>query len=76
MDWRDDAACQSADPCLFDDIEHPGPALAYCRRCDVTAACLQWIRGEYRRGVHGYSGIAGGVVFRGGQRVDEREAVA
>jgi WhiB family redox-sensing transcriptional regulator len=49
MDWRHEAACRDEDPELFFPIGTTGPALhqiddakAVCRRCDVTADCLDW----------------------------------
>jgi WhiB family redox-sensing transcriptional regulator len=49
MDWRCNAACLDEDPELFFPVGTTGPALtqierakAVCRRCDVTAQCLEW----------------------------------
>ncbi|MGH8888021.1 MAG: WhiB family transcriptional regulator [Egibacteraceae bacterium] len=49
MDWRHHAACLDQDPELFFPIGTTGPALdqieqakAVCRRCAVTAQCLEW----------------------------------
>jgi WhiB family transcriptional regulator, redox-sensing transcriptional regulator len=53
--WRDDAACQHADPDLFFPIGTAGPALLQveearqvCRACPVRRPCLRWAleRGE------------------------------
>ena len=48
-DWREHAACRDEDPELFFPTGTTGPALAQveqakavCRRCPVTAQCLQW----------------------------------
>lgn len=49
MDWRHHAACRKEDPELFFPVGTSGPALlqvteakAVCRRCPVTAQCLNW----------------------------------
>jgi WhiB family redox-sensing transcriptional regulator len=51
QDWRADALCGGGkeDPELFFPIGTSGPAMlqteqakAVCRRCTVTAACLEW----------------------------------
>jgi Transcription factor WhiB len=41
--WRLHAACAGVDPEVFltDRGASPEPALAYCRRCEVRAECLQ-----------------------------------
>ncbi len=48
-DWRPRAACRDVDPELFFPIGSGGPSIAQaeqavlvCRRCDVTAQCLDW----------------------------------
>jgi WhiB family redox-sensing transcriptional regulator len=49
MDWRDKAACLTADPELFFPVGNTGPAVdqidkakAVCARCSVTEMCLQY----------------------------------
>jgi WhiB family redox-sensing transcriptional regulator len=49
MDWRDKAACLTADPELFFPVGNTGPAVdqiekakAVCGRCSVTETCLQY----------------------------------
>ena len=49
MDWRDKAACLTADPELFFPVGNTGPAVdqiekakAVCGRCTVTEMCLQY----------------------------------
>ncbi|MDX2705836.1 WhiB family transcriptional regulator [Streptomyces sp. PA03-6a] len=49
MNWRDAAACSDEDPELFFPISGSGlgmaqigEAKAVCRRCPVTARCLEW----------------------------------
>ena len=49
MDWRDKAACLTADPELFFPVGNTGPAVdqiekakAVCARCTVTEICLQY----------------------------------
>jgi WhiB family redox-sensing transcriptional regulator len=49
MDWRDRAACLTADPELFFPVGNTGPAVeqidrakAVCGRCTVTESCLQY----------------------------------
>ena len=49
MDWRDKAACLTADPELFFPVGNTGPAVdqidkakAVCARCSVTEQCLQY----------------------------------
>ena len=49
MDWRDKAACLTADPELFFPVGNTGPAVdqidkakAVCGRCSVTEMCLQY----------------------------------
>jgi WhiB family redox-sensing transcriptional regulator len=49
MDWRDKAACLTADPELFFPVGNTGPAVdqiekakAVCARCNVTEVCLQY----------------------------------
>jgi len=49
MDWRDKAACLTADPELFFPIGNTGPAVeqiekakAVCATCPVTEMCLQY----------------------------------
>jgi WhiB family transcriptional regulator, redox-sensing transcriptional regulator len=49
MDWRDRAACCSADPELFFPVGSTGPALdqladakSVCHRCPVIGQCLAW----------------------------------
>src|SRR6218665_2982343 len=49
MDWRDKAACLTADPELFFPVGHTGPAAAQiekakavCGRCWVIEICLQY----------------------------------
>ncbi len=49
MRWRDHAACRDEDPELFFPAGTRGPARAQiaraktvCRRCPVSAQCLQW----------------------------------
>src|SRR3712207_9095602 len=65
MDWRDKAACLTADPELLFPVGNTGPAVdqiekakAVCARCTVTEACLQYalethqdygVRSEERR---------------------------
>jgi WhiB family redox-sensing transcriptional regulator len=48
MDWRHRASCRDEDPELFFPVGTGGPALrqlaeakTVCRRCPVTAECLQ-----------------------------------
>jgi WhiB family redox-sensing transcriptional regulator len=49
MDWRDKAACLTADPELFFPVGNTGPAVdqidkakTVCARCTVTEICLQY----------------------------------
>ena len=49
MDWRDKAACLSADPELFFPVGNTGPAVdqivrakEVCARCGVTESCLAY----------------------------------
>jgi WhiB family transcriptional regulator, redox-sensing transcriptional regulator len=49
MDWRDKAACLTADPELFLPVGNTGPAVdqidkakSVCARCSVTEQCLQY----------------------------------
>ncbi|GAA4187752.1 hypothetical protein GCM10022288_13040 [Gryllotalpicola kribbensis] len=49
MDWRDKAACLTADPELFFPVGNTGPAVdqiekakQVCGRCPVTEVCLQY----------------------------------
>ncbi|GAA2080437.1 hypothetical protein GCM10009840_14850 [Pseudolysinimonas kribbensis] len=49
MDWRDKAACLTADPELFFPVGNTGPAVdqidqakSVCARCSVTEQCLQY----------------------------------
>lgn len=49
MDWRDSAACLTADPELFFPVGNTGPAIdqieaakAVCASCKVTETCLQY----------------------------------
>ncbi|GAA1689740.1 MAG: WhiB family transcriptional regulator [Microcella pacifica] len=49
MDWRDKAACLTADPELFFPVGNTGPAVdqiekakTVCGRCSVTETCLQY----------------------------------
>ncbi len=49
MDWRHHAECRDEDPELFFPVGTSGPALlqladakAVCRRCPVSAECLDW----------------------------------
>jgi hypothetical protein len=43
MDWRESAACMSADPRLFDAVtlDSAAPALAICAGCPVIADCAR-----------------------------------
>lgn len=48
-DWRDKAACRTADPAVFFPIGTTGPAVqqaekakAVCRGCPVVTECLDW----------------------------------
>ncbi|MGW7268126.1 WhiB family transcriptional regulator [Streptomyces sp. NPDC054842] len=60
-DWRESAACRTADPDLFFPIGNTGPALlqieeakAVCRVCPVRDACLEWaMDSEQTQGVWG-----------------------
>ena len=49
IDWRDKAACLTADPELFFPVGNTGPAIdqiekakSVCHRCTVTDMCLQY----------------------------------
>jgi WhiB family redox-sensing transcriptional regulator len=49
MDWRDNAACLTADPELFFPVGNTGPAVeqiekakSVCARCTMTEVCLQY----------------------------------
>ncbi|MGH8901289.1 MAG: WhiB family transcriptional regulator [Egibacteraceae bacterium] len=60
MSWRDHAACLGMDPELFFPSGLTGPALdqaerakAVCRRCDVTAQCLEWALENGQDGIWG-----------------------
>ncbi|MBV9142306.1 MAG: WhiB family transcriptional regulator [Pseudonocardiales bacterium] len=71
MDWRHRAACRDEDPELFFPVGTSGPALlqiteakAVCRRCPVSAECLNWALA---------SGQDAGVW--GGMSEDERRAL-
>lgn len=63
----DDAACNGADPRLFDVFTYPEalPALAYCAMCFVHDACLEVVRPQRSH----FDGVAGKVVWRNGYRV-------
>lgn len=60
-DWRTAAECAAMDPDIFFPIGTAGPALrdasralSVCRRCPVTAACLDWaLRSRQEFGVWG-----------------------
>jgi WhiB family redox-sensing transcriptional regulator len=43
-DWREVAACRSADPKIFFPPTelHSGPARLVCATCPVQRACLEW----------------------------------
>lgn len=60
-DWRDEAACATADPLLFDATSYDTarPALAYCETCPVTGWCRQ-SRGGSQSGL---TGVWGGRVY-------------
>ena len=65
MDWRDKAACLTADPELFFPVGNTGPAVdqidkakAVCARCTVTEICLQ-----YALETGQDSGVWGGLAF-------------
>ena len=71
MDWRDNAACLSADPELFFPVGNTGPAVeqidrakSVCSRCPVTEYCLQ-----YALDTNQDSGVWGGL------SEDERRAL-
>ena len=71
MDWRHRAACRDEDPELFFPVGTSGPVLlqiteakAVCRRCPVSAECLNWALA---------SGQDAGVW--GGMSEDERRAL-
>lgn len=70
-DWRLHATCIGTDTELFFPLGNTGPALAQaeqakavCRRCDVTAQCLEW---ALATGQH--NGVWGGM------SEDERQAL-
>ena len=72
MDWRDKAACLTADPELFFPVGNTGPAVdqiekakAVCARCTVSEMCLQ-----YALDTNQDSGVWGGL------SEDERRALA
>jgi WhiB family transcriptional regulator, redox-sensing transcriptional regulator len=58
------AACNGADPKLFDAIfgEHVNTALTYCDRCTVITACEEYVRPSK----HFYDGVVAGKVWRNG----------
>ncbi len=71
MDWRDKAACLTADPELFFPVGNTGPAVdqidkakTVCGRCTVTEMCLQ-----YALDTNQDSGVWGGL------SEDERRAL-
>jgi WhiB family redox-sensing transcriptional regulator len=71
VDWRHHAECRNEDPELFFPVGTNGPALnqihaakAVCRRCPVSAECLNWALA---------SGQDAGVW--GGMSEDERRAL-
>jgi WhiB family redox-sensing transcriptional regulator len=71
MDWRDNAACLTADPELFFPVGNTGPAVdqiekakAVCGRCTVSEMCLQ-----YALDTNQDSGVWGGL------SEDERRAL-
>jgi WhiB family redox-sensing transcriptional regulator len=71
MDWRDQAACLTADPGLFFPVGNTGPAVdqiekakAVCGRCTVSEMCLQ-----YALDTNQDSGVWGGL------SEDERRAL-
>jgi hypothetical protein len=37
--WRDHALCASEDPAIWEDLDVPGLAKSWCRRCPVTVQC-------------------------------------
>jgi hypothetical protein len=62
-----EAACIGSNPTIFDQYLYPEAALgiAICKRCTVTAECLEYVRPQKS----GFDGVAGGLVWRNGYRV-------
>ena len=78
MDWRDKAACLTADPELFFPIGNTGPALlqieeakAVCQGCVVREDCL-----EYALSEHIDHGVWGGCSERERRRIAKRRRIA
>lgn len=61
------AACEGADPRLFDHKTYPEalPALAYCAICSIHEWCIEVVRPQRSH----FDGVAGRVVWRNGYRV-------
>lgn len=62
-----EAACAGANPALFDCTTFPDAqkALAYCGRCAILVACMEWVRPSKSY----YDGVAAGIVWRNGYKV-------
>lgn len=67
--WQHRGACVGADPNLFfpERGESPARAKAVCRRCDVSAECL-----EYALANHEAGGIWGGLDLRERRTIGRR----
>ena len=72
MDWREQAACQHADPEIFWPAGRPrrpthtvATALAICARCPVTGPCREWAVGV----TVAENMVAGGVLWYAGHPV-------
>lgn len=63
-----EARCREADPGVFDHTEGPQvwQALHYCARCTVQKECEEVVRPRKSF----YDGVAGGKVWRNGERVE------
>lgn len=59
--WEDAAACDGADPRLFDvtDADQAAEAGSLCARCDVVQQCRAQAEGDRQ-----FEGVAGGQVFK------------
>lgn len=71
--WRESALCAQTDPEAFfpDKGGSPDAALAVCRRCSVTEACLTWAVDNHIR-----FGVWGGLSERERRQLKRRQAAS
>ena len=71
--WQSDALCVQVDPEVFFPPKGSSPAAAkmICRRCPVTATCLEWAIAN-----NDDSGILGGMSYRERRQERARRAAA